>query len=122
MGRLKKNGKSTTMGKAPTTGFVGQPHSNLWCQYRIADYSHFSEEYLGENGPLIWIIMLLKETLDRARAQFKDVPRRCGLLNIGLDPIRTYEDEFKLIEVPYLGMEHQSAVTYGNGYQQGYKG
>ena len=37
-------------------------------------------------------------------------------------PYPFYEDGFKLIEVPYLGMEHQSAVTYGNGYQNGYLG
>jgi aminopeptidase N len=33
-----------------------------------------------------------------------------------------YADSFKLVEVPYLGMEHQSSVTYGNGYQNGYLG
>ena len=37
-------------------------------------------------------------------------------------PYPFYEDSFKLVEVPYLGMEHQSSVTYGNGYQNGYLG
>ena len=32
------------------------------------------------------------------------------------------EDSYKLVEAPYLGMEHQSSVTYGNGYQNGYRG
>ena len=32
------------------------------------------------------------------------------------------EDGFKLVEVPYLGMEHQSSVTYGNRYENGYLG
>jgi len=37
-------------------------------------------------------------------------------------PYPFYEDGYKLVEAPYLGMEHQSAVTYGNGYQNGYRG
>ena len=37
-------------------------------------------------------------------------------------PYPFYEDGYKLVEVPYLGMEHQSSVTYGNGYQNGYLG
>lgn len=37
-------------------------------------------------------------------------------------PYPFYEDSFKLVEVPYLGMEHQSSITYGNKYQNGYLG
>lgn len=37
-------------------------------------------------------------------------------------PYPFYEDSFKLVEVPYLGMEHQSSVTYGNKYANGYLG
>jgi hypothetical protein len=33
-----------------------------------------------------------------------------------------YRDGYKLIETPYLGMEHQSAVAYGNKYLKGYMG
>lgn len=37
-------------------------------------------------------------------------------------PYPFYADGYKLVEVPYLGMEHQSSITYGNGYQNGYLG
>jgi aminopeptidase N len=37
-------------------------------------------------------------------------------------PYPFYEDGYKLVEVPYLGMEHQSSVTYGNGFKNGYRG
>ena len=37
-------------------------------------------------------------------------------------PYPFYEDSFKLVETPYLGMEHQSSVTYGNKYKKGYLG
>jgi len=37
-------------------------------------------------------------------------------------PYPFYEDSFKIVEVPYLGMEHQSSITYGNKYMKGYLG
>ncbi|WP_163379008.1 M1 family metallopeptidase [Cyclobacterium sp. SYSU L10401] len=120
-GRLRKTEKHDD-GKSTYHWFVANPISNYGVNISIADYSHFSEEYLGENGPLSLDYYVLKENLDRARAQFKDVPRLMRAFEYWFGPYPFYEDGFKLIEVPYLGMEHQSAVTYGNGYQQGYKG
>ncbi|MEJ2162637.1 MAG: M1 family aminopeptidase, partial [Robiginitalea sp.] len=65
---------------------------------------------------------VLPENLEKAREQFKQVPLMLEALEYWFGPYPFYEDSFKLVEVPYLGMEHQSSVTYGNGYQNGYRG
>ena len=65
---------------------------------------------------------VLKNNLDKARDQFKDVKRTMEAFEHWFGPYPFYEDGYKLVEVPYLGMEHQSSVTYGNGYQNGYNG
>lgn len=120
-GRLRKVEKSSA-GKTTFHWFVSSPIANYGVNISIADYAHFSEEYLGEKGPLTLDYYVLKENLEKARVQFRDAPRLMRAFEHWFGPYPFYEDGFKLIEVPYLGMEHQSAVTYGNGYQQGYKG
>ena len=59
---------------------------------------------------------------EKAKKQFKEVSRTLEAFEYWFGPYPFYEDSYKLVEVPYLGMEHQSSVTYGNGYQNGYKG
>ncbi|WP_339925028.1 M1 family metallopeptidase [uncultured Cyclobacterium sp.] len=102
--------------------FVSNPIANYGVNLSIADYAHFSEMYQGEKGPLTLDYYVLKENLEKAKVQFRDVPRLMRAFEHWFGPYPFYEDGFKLIEVPYLGMEHQSAVTYGNGYSNGYKG
>ena len=65
---------------------------------------------------------MLKYNLELAREQFKQVPMILEAFEHWFGPYPFYKDGFKLLEVPYLGMEHQSAVTYGNEYQNGYLG
>ncbi|MGB0949649.1 MAG: M1 family metallopeptidase, partial [Marinirhabdus sp.] len=55
-------------------------------------------------------------------AAFGDIHETIDALEYWFGPYPFYEDSFKLVEVPYLGMEHQSSTTYGNGYQNGYLG
>ncbi|MER2999513.1 M1 family metallopeptidase [Pontibacter populi] len=102
--------------------FVSNPINNYGVNISIADYAHFSEKYQGEKGQLDCNYYVLKENLEKAKEQFKDVPRMLQALEHWFGPYPFYEDGYKLVEVPYLGMEHQSAVTYGNGYQNGYRG
>ena len=83
---------------------------------------NFSEIYPGEKGPLKCNYYVLKQNLDKAKIQFKQVPLMLEAFEHWFGPYPFYEDDFKLIEAPYLGMEHQSAITYGNGYQNGYLG
>ncbi len=102
--------------------FVSSPINNYGVNVNIGDYAHFSEKYQGEKGELDCGYYVLPYNLEKARAQFLDVPRMLAAFEHWFGPYPFYEDGFKLVEVPYLGMEHQSSVTYGNGYLNGYLG
>ncbi len=102
--------------------FVTNPINNYGVNLSVADYAHFSETYEGEKGALECNYYVLKENLDKAKEQFKQSTMMLEAFEHWFGPYPFYEDGFKLVEVPYLGMEHQSAVTYGNGYANGYRG
>ena len=101
---------------------VTNPINNYGVNISIGDYVHFGEVYDGEAGPLKLDYYVLRDNLDKAKVQFAQVPGMMDAFEHWFGPYPFYEDGFKLIEVPYLGMEHQSAVTYGNGYENGYRG
>jgi len=101
---------------------VTNPINNYGVNVNIADYVNFSEKYAGEKGPLDLNYYVLRSNLEKAKKQFKEVPRMLKALEHWFGPYPFYEDSYKLVEVPYLGMEHQSSVTYGNKYQNGYLG
>ncbi|MCG8332617.1 MAG: M1 family metallopeptidase [Chitinophagales bacterium] len=102
--------------------FVRNPINNYGVNVNIASYVHFSETYKGEKGALKCDYYVLPYNLEKAKKQFEDVPRMLEAFEHWFGPYPFYEDGYKLVEVPYLGMEHQSSVTYGNGYQNGYRG
>ncbi|HUH28666.1 M1 family metallopeptidase [Gelidibacter sp.] len=102
--------------------FVNSPINNYGVNVNIGDYVHFSEDYKGEKGLLKMDYYVLKDNLEKAKKQFKDAPRMMEAFEHWFGPYPFYEDGYKLVEVPYLGMEHQSSVTYGNGYENGYLG
>ena len=102
--------------------FVKNPINNYGVNINIADFAHFSEIYNGEKGPLDCDYYVLKEDLEKARLQFKQAPMMIAAFEHWFGPYPFYEDGYKLVEAPYLGMEHQSSVTYGNGFNNGYRG
>ena len=102
--------------------FVDNPINNYGVNVNIGDYVHFSEKYQGEKGALDCDYYVLPYNLEKAKKQFRDVPRMLAAFEHWFGPYPFYKDGFKLVEVPYLGMEHQSSVTYGNGFQNGYRG
>jgi aminopeptidase N len=102
--------------------FVANPINNYGVNINIGDYAHFSEVYKGEKGLLDCNYYVLKEDLDKAKIQFKQVPLMLAAFEHWFGPYPFYEDGYKLVEVPYLGMEHQSSVTYGNDFKNGYRG
>lgn len=102
--------------------YVDNPINNYGVNVNIGDYTEFGEIYKGEKGDLKCDYYVLKENLKKAKEQFKQVPMMLDAFEHWFGPYPFYEDGFKLVEVPYLGMEHQSSVTYGNGYQNGYLG
>ncbi|MGA9638807.1 M1 family metallopeptidase [Flavobacterium sp.] len=101
---------------------VSNPINNYGVNFNIGDYVSFSEIYQGEKGKLDCSYYVLRPNLDKAKMQFKEVPRMLKAFEYWFGPYPFYKDGYKLIEVPYLGMEHQSAVSYGNGFRNGYMG
>ena len=77
---------------------------------------------MGEQGELDCDYYVLSYNLEKAKKQFKQAQKMLKAFEYWFGPYPFYEDSFKLVEVPYLGMEHQSSVTYGNQFQNGYNG
>jgi aminopeptidase N len=102
--------------------FVNNPINNYGVNVNIGDYVHFGEKYKGEKGILDMDYYVLKDDLDRAKEHFKDAPLMMEAFEYWFGPYPFYEDGYKLVQVPYLGMEHQSSITYGNQFKKGYLG
>ncbi|WP_298950212.1 M1 family metallopeptidase [uncultured Nonlabens sp.] len=120
-GRLIKTEQKSD-GSSTYTWEVRNPINNYGVNINIGDYVNFSEVYQGEAGPLDMNYYVLRDNLDKAKKQFKDAPKMMKAFEHWFGPYPFYEDSYKLVEVPYLGMEHQSSVTYGNRYVNGYLG
>lgn len=101
---------------------VVNPINNYGVNVNIGDYVNFGEVYEGEKGSLDLDYYVLRDNLAKAQEQFAQVPMMMRAFEYWFGPYPFYEDSFKVVEVPYLGMEHQSSITYGNGYQDGYMG
>jgi aminopeptidase N len=120
-GRLRK----VTQNQNNTTTFewfVANPINNYGVNINIGNYMNWSEKYAGEKGDLDVSYYALPQDYDKAKAQFKEVPRMLKAFEHWFGPYPFYEDGYKLVQVPYLGMEHQSSVTYGNKFANGYLG
>ena len=116
--QTKENSNKTNT----STWKVINPINNYGVNINIGDYVHFTEEYKGKKGVLDCDYYVVSYNLEKAKKQFKEVSRTLEAFEHWFGPYPFYEDSYKLVEVPYLGMEHQSSVTYGNGYKNGYKG
>lgn len=120
-GRLKSI-KDNGNGKSTYTWTLVNPVNNYNISPYIGKYVHFGEIYKGEKGNLTMDYWVLDSNLTKAKEQFKDAPRMMKAFEYWFGPYPFYEDGYKLVDAPYLGMEHQSAVGYGNGYRNGYFG
>jgi aminopeptidase N len=121
-GRLRKVVKNRKNKTTTYNWFVANPINNYGVNINIGDYAHFSEVFNGEKGKLDCNYYVLKEDLEKAKVQFKQAPMMLAAFEYWFGPYPFYEDGYKLVEAPYLGMEHQSSVTYGNGFRNGYMG
>jgi aminopeptidase N len=101
--------------------FVSYPMNNYNVTLNIGKYAHFSDLFTNDNT-LTLDYYVMPYNLDRAKEQFDQVKSvmECFEKSFGEYPFRN--DGYKLVESPHLGMEHQSAVAYGNNYLQGYNG
>lgn len=102
---------------------VRNPINNYGVNINIGDYVHFSDTFPGENGPLSCDFWVLRQDFEKAEDYFpQETHRTLAAFEHWFGPYPFYEDGFKLVHAPYLGMEHQSSVTYGNGFDFGYLG
>lgn len=97
---------------------VHYPINNYDISMNIGNYVHFSDKY--KNLPLDYYV--LPENLEKAKKQFAQVPEMLAAYEHYFGEYPFEKDGYKLIEVPYAGMEHQSAVAYGNHFENGYYG
>ncbi|HEX6560346.1 MAG TPA: M1 family metallopeptidase [Longimicrobiales bacterium] len=121
-GRLRK----TTSNQAGTTTyewFVKNPINNYDVAVNAGGYTHYSDTFDGESGRLTLDFWPLAYHLSAARQQWtRDVKPMLKCFEHWFGPYPWYEDGYKLVEAPHLGMEHQSAVAYGNHFLNGYLG
>lgn len=102
---------------------VKSPINNYNIIPYIGHYVNWEEKIKGTRGALDASYWVLDYNLERSKAHFgRDVQRMMTCFEDWFGPYPFYEDSYKMIETPHLGMEHQSAVAYGNQYRDGYLG
>ena len=109
-------------GTATYTWAVSNPINNYCMIPYIGDYVNIHEHFPAEKGMLELDYWVIRGNEAKAEKQFIDVPRTIEALEHWFGPYPFYEDGYKLVEAPHLGMEHQSAIAYGNKYKKGYMG
>ncbi|SHI95917.1 Peptidase family M1 [Mesonia phycicola] len=97
---------------------VTNPINNYNIILNIGDYVNFSDQYKD----LDLDYYVLSYNLEKAKKSFKEVIPMMDCFYDKIGPYPFPEDSYKLVETPFLGMEHQSAVAYGNFYTKGYMG
>ncbi|QHT68088.1 M1 family metallopeptidase [Rhodocytophaga rosea] len=120
------NLRSTTNlndGYSKYSWFVSYPINNYNVSLNIASYTHFSDTYTAQDGEKLALdYYVLPYNENKARKQFGQVKPMLACYEKLFGKYPFWKDGFALVETPYLGMEHQSAVAYGNNYLPGYAG
>lgn len=98
------------------------PINNYNLSVNIADYKHFSDSLLGVSGILDIDYYVLKENYNIAVEHFSQVKPMIKFFEKKFGSYPFYSDGYALVETPYLGMEHQTCIAYGNQYKKGYLG
>lgn len=101
---------------------VQSPINNYNLVPYIGNYQEIKDEYQGENGKLDLSYWVLDYNLEKAKKHFEQTKSMLEAFEYWMGPYPFYEDGFKIVEAPHLGMEHQSAIAYGNGFENGYLG
>jgi aminopeptidase N len=101
---------------------VRNPINNYNIVPYIGKYATWNDTLNGEKGKLDLGYWVLDYNLERAKQQFQQVKPMLRCFEHWFGPYAFYEDGFKMVESPHLGMEHQSAIAYGNKYRNGFLG
>jgi aminopeptidase N len=113
-----RNGDGTTT----YTWFVNEPINNYDVAVNAGTYEHFFTVYQGEAGTLSMDFWPLRIHKDTAQKQWRQATPMMKCFEHWFGPYPWYRDGYKLVEAPHLGMEHQTAVAYGNKFENGYLG
>lgn len=119
-GRLKKTDHDVAGKKKTFHWEVVNPINNYGVNVNIGNYVNFSDKYQSTFGTLDLDYWVLAHQKDAAMKQFREVRRTIEAFEHWFGKYPFYEDSFKLVTVSYPGMEHQSSVTYGNWFRNGY--
>lgn len=122
VGNGRLTGKKTEGSKTAYTWEVKNPINDYSIIPNIGKYVNFKDTFNGEKGKLDLDYWVIDYNLEKAKKQFQQVKPMLSAFEYWFGPYPFYEDSYKLVDSPYLGMEHQSNVAYGNGYQNGYLG
>ncbi|TWV99662.1 M1 family metallopeptidase [Chitinophaga pinensis] len=120
-GRLKKKAPDRD-GNIVWTWYVANPINNYDVAMNIGHYTEIKDTYSGEAGKLDLGYWVMDYNVDTAKTHFEVVKDMLKCFEFWFGKYPFYKDSYKLVESPHLGMEHQSAVAYGNKFQMGYKG
>jgi aminopeptidase N len=120
-GRLLKTSKYGSS-KTLYSWLVTAPINNYNIVPYIGKYTHLQDSFQGLKGKLDLDYWVLSDHAQLAIKQFKDVKKMLTAFEYWFGPYPFYEDGYKLVEAPHLGMEHQSAIAYGNKFRNGYLG
>lgn len=121
-GRLKKVDENKAEKTKTFHWQVLNPINNYGVNANIGNYVHWEEKYAGLGGNLDIQYWTLPHQKEAAMKQFQEVPRMLKAFEHWFGKYPFYEDGYKLVTVSYAGMEHQSSVTYGNWFRNGYRG
>ena len=103
--------------------FVSNPINNYDVTFYIGKYAHWEDTFDGEKGKLSIDYWALQIDSAKARPHWDaDVKPMLKCFEYWFGPYPWYKDGYKLVQAPHLGMEHQSAVAYGNQFKKGYLG
>jgi aminopeptidase N len=119
-GRLKKTDHDVAAKKKTYHWEVVNPINNYGVNVNIGNYVNFTDKYQGKGGVLDISYWVLPHQKEAAMSQFKEVRRMLEAFEHWFGKYPFYEDGYKLVTVSYPGMEHQSSVTYGNWFTNGY--
>ena len=119
-------------GNLESTSFVGDLRVSTWkvsypintynVTLNIANYSHLEDVYISDSDTLALDYYVLKGNEEIAEKQFQQVKPMLAIYENLFGPYPFWNDGYALVETSYLGMEHQSAIAYGNQYKPGYLG
>ncbi len=103
--------------------YISYPINNYDVTINIGRYSHFSDIYRSRDGSKLTLdYYVMPENLNEAKTHFREVETMLACYEKYFGKYPFYRDGYKLIESSHNGMEHQSAVAYGNHYRLGYEG